>query len=303
MTVMVSASAVRDLREKTGAGMMDCKKALAETGGDFEKAVDLLRQKGLAALAKKAGRIAAEGLTAVRVSPDGKAGAVVEANCETDFVAKNEDFRAFVGALAEVALSERPASRDVLLASSAVRGGKSVDETARELVAKIGEKIEVRRFARFEGEAVSSYVHGGGRIGVLVEGKGASGASALEALRDVAMHVAAARPQYARREEVPADVLDREREIYRAQGKESGKPEAIVEKMVAGRLEKFYSEVCLPDQVFVKDPDGKQTVAVFLKKTAPGLSVVRFARFEVGEGIEKRSEDFAAEVMSQVKPG
>ncbi|OGW59648.1 MAG: translation elongation factor Ts [Nitrospirae bacterium RBG_16_64_22] len=299
---MVSASAVRDLRERTGAGMMDCKKALAETGGDFEKAVDLLRQKGLAALAKKAGRIAAEGLTAVRVAPDGKAGAVVEVNCETDFVAKNDDFKAFVGALAEVVLFERPATCDDLLVGPALRGGQTVDETVKELVAKIGEKIEVRRFTRFEGEAVSSYVHGGGRIGVLVEGKGSAGASALEALRDVAMHVAAVRPRYVRREEVPAETLEREREIYRAQGKESGKPEAIVEKMVAGRLEKFYSEVCLLDQVFVKDPDGKQTVGAFLKKTAPGLSVVRFARFEVGEGIEKRSEDFAAEVMSQVKP-
>ena len=302
MTVMVSASAVRDLREKTGAGMMDCKKALAETGGDFEKAVDLLRQKGLAALAKKAGRIAAEGLAAVRVGPDGKAGAVVEVNCETDFVAKNDDFKGFAAALAEHAAAERPASLGDLLASPATRGGKTVDETVKELVAKIGEKIEVRRFARFEGEAVSSYLHGG-RIGVLVEGKGAAGASALDALRDVAMHVAAARPQYVRREEVPAETLEREREIYRAQGRESGKPEAIVEKMVAGRLEKFYSEVCLLDQVFVKDPDVKQTVAAFLKKAVPGLSVVRFARFEVGEGVEKKSEDFAAEVMSQVKPG
>jgi elongation factor Ts len=301
MTVMVSASAVRDLREKTGAGMMDCKKALAETGGDFEKAVDLLRQKGLAALAKKAGRIAAEGLAAVRVGPDGKAGAVVEVNCETDFVAKNDDFKGFAAALAEHAAAERPATIEALL-DSRMAGGKTVDETVKELVAKIGEKIEVRRFARFEGEAVSSYLHGG-RIGVLVEGKGAAGASALDALRDVAMHVAASRPQYVRREEVPAETLEREREIYRAQGRESGKPEAIVEKMVAGRLEKFYSEVCLLDQVFVKDPDRKQTVAAFLKKAVPGLSVVRFARFEVGEGVEKKSEDFAAEVMSQVKPG
>ncbi|MBI1864299.1 MAG: elongation factor Ts, partial [Nitrospirae bacterium] len=249
----------------------------------------------------KAGRIAAEGLAAVRVSPDGKVGAVVEVNCETDFVAKNDDFKGFTSALAERAAVERPATIEALL-DSRMAGGKTVDETVKELVAKIGEKIEVRRFERFEGEAVSSYLHGG-RIGVLVEGKGAAGASALDALRDVAMHVAAARPRYVRREEVPAEALERERAIYRAQGKESGKPEAIVEKMVAGRLEKFYSEVCLPDQVFVKDPDGKQTVAAFLKKAVPGLSVVRFARFEVGEGVEKKSEDFAAEVMSQVKPG
>lgn len=297
---VVTASIVKELRDKTGAGMMDCKKALAETGGDLEKAVDYLRQKGLAAAAKKADRVAAEGVAVVVLNADATAGAVLELNSETDFVAKTDEFKAAAEKLAQRVLADRPASVDALLELS-VGGGKTVGDELRETVAKMGENIQVRRFEVHAGDAVAAYIHGGGKIGVLVVGAGSKADAAKSALKDVAMQVAAARPQATTREEVSSDLLAREREVCAAQAAESGKPANIIEKMVEGRIQKFYSEICLVEQIYVKDPSGKQTVSAYLKSVDPALSVVRFARFEVGEGIQKKETDFAAEVQAQLK--
>ncbi len=289
----ITAALVKELRERTGAGMMDCKKALSAVEGDMDKAIDFLREKGLAAAAKKAGRIAAEGVVGAFVAADGKIGTIVEINCETDFVAKTDNFKELVTKIAAHIVATKPADVDALLASEL--DGQSVADLVTASVAKIGEKISVRRFALFEapeGE-VAAYIHGGGKIGVLVELKGGN----ADLGKDIAMHVAAANPSYLERSQVPAAELEHEKEVLAEQAKNEGKPEKIIEKMVLGRINKYYKEVCLVDQEYVKDPD--QTIAKLLK--ANNAEVLAFARFQLGEGIEKKQEDFAAEVMSQIK--
>ena len=289
----ITAALVKELRERTGAGMMDCKKALTAVEGDMDKAIDFLREKGLAAAAKKAGRIAAEGVVGAFVAADGKIGTIVEINCETDFVAKTDNFKELVIKIAAHIVATKPADVDALLASEL--DGQSVADLVTASVAKIGEKISVRRFALFEAPEgqVAAYIHGGGKIGVLVELKGGS----AELGKDIAMHVAAANPSYLERSQVPAAELEHEKEVLAEQAKNEGKPEKIIEKMVLGRINKYYKEVCLVDQEYVKDPD--QTIAKLLK--ANNAEVLAFARFQLGEGIEKKQEDFAAEVMSQIK--
>ncbi|MCM2265000.1 MAG: translation elongation factor Ts, partial [Desulfuromonadales bacterium] len=254
----ITASMVSDLRAKTGAGMMDCKKALTETNGDMEQAIDLLRKKGLSAAAKKAGRVAAEGLVAV--AGQGDCCAVVEVNSETDFVAKNEAFQGLVNGVAQVVLEKNPADLDALLALPFPGTGRTVLEEQTHQVATIGENINVRRFARLSVPAgvVASYVHGAGKIGVLVALETAKVDDRVATLaRQLAMHVAAASPQYLERGQVPADVLEREKDIYRAKAKESGKPDNIIEKILDGQVNKFYGEICLIEQAYVIDPDQK----------------------------------------------
>lgn len=289
----ISAALVKELRERTGSGMMECKKALTETNGDIEAAVELMRKAGLAKADKKAGRIAAEGLIVIRAAADGKAIAMAEINCETDFVAKGEAFRTFAGNVAEQIVRAAPATLDDL-AALPLADAASVEEARRELIARLGENINVRRFVRYGSSAntLNSYLHGG-RIGVLVELAGGDAALA----KDIAMHVAASKPLCVDAAQVPPEILAKEREIYAAQAETSGKPANIIAKMVEGRLQKYYEEVTLLGQRFVKDPDV--TVGDLLKKA--GATVIRFERFELGEGIEKKSGDFAAEVMAQVK--
>ncbi len=292
---MVTASQVKDLREKTGAGMMDCKKVLTETDGDMEKAIELLRERGIAKAAKKSGRVAAEGLVEAYVSEDGKVGAVVEVNSETDFVAKNEEFKNFVMNLAKQVVEKNPKDVEELLAQDSIEiPGKTVNEVLVEKIATIGENMNVRRFTRFESEGlVEKYIHGDGKIAVLVNmSKGTK-----EVAKDVCMQIAAARPEFLNEQSVPAERVEKEKEILKAQTMNEGKPEAIAEKIVLGRIGKFYSEICLVDQAFVKDPNKK--VSQMLKEN--DSEVVEFARFEKGEGIEKKEENFAEEVMNQLK--
>jgi elongation factor Ts len=288
----ISAETVKTLRERTGAGMMECKRALLETGGDLDAAAEIMRKAGLAKADKKAGRIAAEGTIAAARSADGRAAALVEVNCETDFVARQPDFQAFASDVAQAALAGRATTPEAL-AQLALPGGGTADDTRRSLIAKIGEKIDLRRAGLLEApDRIGAYVHGT-RIGVLAGLKGGDEALA----RDIAMHVAAVNPQYVAPADVPADVMAKEREILAAQAASEGKPAAIVEKMVEGRLRKYLAEICLTGQPFVKDPDT--TVGALLAKS--GAAVTGFLRFEVGEGIEKKQEDFAAEVMKQVE--
>ncbi len=290
----ITASMVKELRERTGAGMMECKKALVETGGDIEAAIELMRKQGMAKADKKAGRVAAEGVITVCSSDDGSRTALVEVNSETDFVAKGDDFRNFAEAVCKTVLAHNPDSVEALLALPLEGGEGTVDEARRALIAKVGENITVRRFVVVEsaGRQLGVYLHGS-RIGVVAVLEGGDAALA----KDIAMHIAASRPLCVSAEDIPAEVLDKEREIYLAQAKESGKPENIVEKMVEGRLRKFVNEVTLSGQPFVKDPD--QTVGKLLE--GQGAKVVEFHRLEVGEGVEKKQENFAEEVMSQVK--
>ena len=292
---MVTASLVKELREKTGAGMMDCKKVLTETDGDMEKAIELLRERGIAKAAKKSGRVAAEGLVEAVVSEDGKSGAVIEVNSETDFVAKNEEFKTFVENVANQVLKTNPKDVEELLAQPAMfEEGKTVQEALVGKIATIGENLSIRRFARFESEGlVEKYIHGDGKIAVLVNMK--KGDSTVA--KDICMQIAAARPEYVRREEVPEERVAKEMEILKVQTMNEGKPEAIAEKIVQGRIGKFYEEICLVDQVFVKDSSMK--VSELLKQK--DADVVEFARFEKGQGIEKKEENFAEEVMKQIK--
>jgi len=285
----ITAADVKRLREATGAGMMDCKKALQEAEGDFEKAIDILRKKGLAAAKKKAGRVAAEGMVWA-IAEQGK-GVIVEVNSETDFVAKNEAFRSFVEKVAAAALRSDVADLDALKAL-VLDNGERVEDALVQLVAKIGENIQLRRFARLAGDHVSAYVHMGGKIGVLVAFSGAVDAALA---RQVAMHVAAANPRYLDRDSVPEEDLAREREVLAEQARASGKPEAIVAKIVEGRLRKFYEENCLVEQAFVVDPDRKVGDVIGEAK------IVGFVRYQLGEGIEKKQDDFAAEVAAQLK--
>ena len=292
---MVTASLVKELREKTGAGMMDCKKVLTETDGDMEKAIELLRERGIAKAAKKSGRVAAEGLVEAVVSEDGKSGAIIEVNSETDFVAKNEEFKTFVNDVAKQVLETNPKDVEELLAQEAkFEAGKTVQEALVGKIATIGENLSIRRFARFESEGlVEKYIHGDGKIAVLVNMKKGN----PEVAKDICMQIAAARPEYVKREEVPQERVDKEMEILKVQTMNEGKPEAIAEKIVMGRIGKFYEEICLVDQAFVKDPNMK--VSELLKQK--DAEVVEFARFEKGEGIEKKEENFAEEVMKQIK--
>jgi elongation factor Ts len=291
----ITASLVKELRERTGSGMMECKKALVETDGDIEAAIELMRKSGQAKAAKKAGRTAADGLIVIKASADGKRAAMVEVNCETDFVAKDDNFVSFADAVAERALETNAADVEALLNEALHEGEDTTINTAREaLIVKIGENMNVRRFVRMEAAAglLTSYLHGV-RIGVLVELEGGD----ADLGRDLAMHIAATNPVCVSAEQVPADLLAKEREIFKAQALESGKPENIVEKMVDGRVRKYLAEVTLMGQPFVKDPD--QTVEKLLANA--NARVVRFQRFEVGEGIEKKVENFAEEVMAQVR--
>lgn len=299
-----TAQDVKTLRERTGCGMMDCKKVLTEAEGDMEKAAELLREKGLAAANKKAGRIASEGMVYAFADADAGVGAVVEVNSETDFVAKNEGFQKFVQDIAEVVMKQDPADVDALLAAK--MGSGTVEDELREKILVIGENLKIRRFARFTGTSCA-YVHGGGTHGVLVQfNTGDDVAKKPEFVafgKDIAMHIAAENPTYLRREDVPAEVLDKEREILKAQAINEGKPEAIADKMVEGRVKKFYETNCLLDQKFVKDNDV--TIAQYVANTAKELGgdiqIVNFVRFEKGEGLEKRNDDFAAEVAGMVK--
>ncbi len=293
---MISASMVKELREKTGAGMMDCKKALTETNGDMEKAIEYLREKGITKAAKKSSRIAAEGLVLAYVSEDGKLGSAVEVNSETDFVAQNAEFRSFVEALAKQVALKNPKDVDDLMNQEFIEEtGKKVSEALVEKVAKIGENMNIRRFVRFETTdgLIEKYIHGDGKIAVLVNMKNAD----KELAKDICMQIAAARPEFLDEKSVPAERLEKEMEILKAQAINEGKPAAIAEKVVQGRIGKFYSEICLVDQEFVKNPDMK--VSELLK--SKGAEVVEFARIERGEGIEKKEENFAEEVMKQIK--
>jgi len=286
----ITADAVRQLRERTGAGMMECKKALVETKGDLDAAAELMRRQGLAKADKKAARVAAEGVIVIERSADARAAAMVEINCETDFVARGDDFRAFAKAVGEAALKARAAELAVLL-ETRLGSGESVEERRRALIAKIGENISVRRVALLSApEHLGAYVHGT-RIGALVALKGGS------AERDLAMHVSWSNPRYLSTTHVPAEVVASERDILTQQAKSEGKPPEIVAKMVEGRLRKALNEVTLAGQAFVKDPD----VSIEKLLKSAGAEVVAFERFEVGAGLDKKTEDFVADVMAQVK--
>ena len=291
----ISAKMVKELREKTGAGMMDCKKALQETDGDMEAAVDYLRKKGAAKAAKKAGRIAAEGSAHIEVN--GNHAVILEVNCETDFVTKNDKFKQLLVDLGKHLISQKPKNVEEALQQKLNGDGETVESYISSMVATIGEKISLRRFTiltKTDDDAFGAYLHMAGRIGVLTLMENTKDD---EVAKDIAMHVAAVNPTYVSRDEVPADEVNREREILKEQALSEGKPEKIVEKMVEGRLGKFFEQICLLDQSYVKDPDTK--VKNFLKTKS--ATVKSFVRYEVGEGMEKREENFAEEVMSQIK--
>ena len=284
----ISAATVKELRERTGAGMMDCKKALTATDGDMQKAIDWLREKGIAKAAKKSGRVAAEGAVAAYISKDGKTGVLLEVNCETDFTANNENFRALEQKVIEHIAKTNPADLDTL--NNSKIDGKTVADLVTEATATIGEKISIRRFVTYQTTGkLTTYIHMGGKIGVIVEMTGGSD----QLGKDVAMQIAAANPSAVDRAGVDASELEHEKEILRKQALEEGKPEKIVEKMVLGRINKFYKEVCLVEQIFVKD--NEKTVKDILGKE----NVIRFTRWQLGEGIEKKETDFAAEVAAQ----
>ena len=285
---MISASMVKELRNSTGAGMMDCKKALVEADGDMAKAIDILREKGLSQAAKKASRIAAEGAVVSYISENGKIGVITEVNCETDFVGHNENFQALAKSIAVQIASVNPADVAVLLDSA--MGDKTVKDVVTEAIANIGENISIRRFTRYESTEgqVYSYIHGG----VLVEIKGGD----AELGKDIAMQVAAANPSYLERSQVSKEELEHEKEVLREQARNEGKSENVVEKMVTGRVNKYYKEVCLVDQPFIKD--GDLSIAKLLQ--AKGAEVIRFSRFQLGEGIEKKQDNLAEEVAKQI---
>ena len=299
----ITAQMVKELRETTGAGMMDCKKALQEAEGNMERAIDILREKGLSKAAKKSDRIAAEGLVAIEINADNTVGAIVEINSETDFVAKNEDFKTFVKDVAEIALATEKEDVAGLLTESHKEGALS--EVLNNRIATIGEKLDIRRFAKISTNGqVAGYIHGGGKIGVLVELETeARDAEVLAMGRDIAMQVAAMNPKYVSRDDVDQEYIAHETEILTQQALNEGKPANIVEKMIKGRLEKQLKEVCLVEQTFVKNPDLtiKQLVADVAKKVGSEIKVARVVRFEVGEGIEKKEENFAEEVAKQLK--
>ncbi len=290
----ITAQLVKELREKTGAGMMDCKKALVETDGDMDKAIDYLREKGIAKAAKKGDRIAAEGLTSILVQ--GNDAVILEVNSETDFVSKNEGFQTLVKELAEHLLANKPESVEAVLEQTMANGTK-VEEHINAAIATIGEKLSLRRFqvvTKTDADAFGAYLHMGGRISVLSL---LEGTTDEEAAKDVSMHIAAINPKYVSRDEVDASELDHEREVLTQQALNEGKPEKIIAKMVEGRINKYYQEICVNEQDFVKNPDVK--VGKFVEEK--GGKIKSFVRYEVGEGIEKRADNFAEEVMAQVK--
>ena len=303
----ITPAMIKELREQTGAGFGDVKNALTEAEGNMEQAVVILRKKGLAAAGKKAGRVTAEGTVAARV--DGNVGVLTEINCETDFVGRNEVFQKFAAEVAGVIAQSKAQSVEELLAENWPGTSEPVSQKVAEQIASIKENISVRRFARYEAPAnakIGTYIHGGGKIGVMVEiaAENCSDTAVVdEVAKDIAMHVAAAEPRFLRREDVTQKDLDTEREIARDAALKSGKPENIVEKMVSGKMEKFYAENCCLEQPYIRD--DKQTVAQYLasrgKETGCTLTLTRFSRYKLGEGIEKRSEDFAAEVASYMK--
>ena len=301
----ITAKMVADLRAQTGAGMMDCKKALAETGGNMEEAVDYLRKKGLSAAAKKSGRVAAEGMIAA--VGEGNRGVIVEVNAETDFVAKNEKFQQFAAGVAQAILDSGAADVEALKEAPFPGTGRNVAEELTHQIATIGENMNIRRFARFEipSGVVASYIHAGGKIGVLVEFETskADDERVSSLARQLAMHVAAVNPQYLQREEVPADVVDREKDIMRVKARESGKPDNIIDKIIEGQINKFFGEICLVEQAFVIDPDQRvgKVVDALAKGVGGEIRLTRFARFQLGEGLEKKEDDFAAEVASLSK--
>ena len=286
----ITAAMVKELREKTGAGMMDCKKALTATDGDAAKAIDWLREKGIAKAEKKAGRVAAEGAVGAFVAADGKTGCVVEINCETDFAAGNDQFKELLAKVAEHIVATKPADMDALNDSEIE--GKKVSTLITEATATIGEKISLRRFACYETEGkLASYIHMGGKIGVLVNLTGGDD----QLGKDIAMQIAAAAPMAVDRDGVDASALEHEKEVLRKQAEEEGKPANIIERMVEGRINKFYKEVCLNEQIFVKDSEKT------IKDVLGDVKVTEFTRFQLGEGIEKKQDDFAAEVAAQLK--
>ncbi|MBT5229908.1 MAG: elongation factor Ts [Methylococcales bacterium] len=287
----ITAALVKELRERTGSGMMECKKALVETDGDVDAAIELMRSKGQAKAEKRAGKVAAEGITLMLSSDDSKTAVILEVNSETDFVSKGDDFLGFSNAIARQVLENKPADIDALMAMEI--DGVAVDDVRKNLIAKIGENINIRRFQCIETEGqVATYSHGA-RIGVLVEYDGGT----AETGRDIAMHVAASNPNCIQESDVPAELLEKERRVVEAQAKESGKPDNIIEKMIDGRMKKYLKEITLLGQPFVKDPD--QMVEKYLK--GAGATVKSFVRYEVGEGIEKKVENFADEVMAQAR--
>ena len=301
-----TAKDVKELREKTGCGMMDCKKALTSSNGDMEKAIDFLREKGLAAAAKKSSRIAAEGLAMAYTNEDSSVGVAIEVNSETDFVAKNADFQAFVKLCAETVMKQKPASVEELLAAK-TENGQTIEAALQEKILVIGENIKIRRFELLEG-VVASYVHAGGKIGVLVKFDVAdksvvSGEAFKTFAKDIAMHVAAASPAYLKREEVPAEVLEHEKKILKEQIVQGGAPEKVADKILEGKIGKYYKEVCLVDQPFVKD--GHMSVADYAKNVSKELGteikIDAFVRFEKGQGLEKKEDNFADEVAGMIK--
>ena len=300
----ITAAMVSELRKKTGAGMMDCKKALTETNGDMQEAVDFLRKKGLAAAAKKSGRVAAEG--AVAAASEGAIGALVEVNAETDFVAKNDAFQAFVAGVQGVVLANDVADIEALKSLDYPGTGRNIGEELTHQIATIGENMSLRRLVRVDvGQGVvASYVHGAGKIGVLVALRTAATDERVDELgKQIAMHVAAAAPQYLDRDAVPADVVAKEKEIMRVKALESGKPENIVDKIILGQINKFFGEVCLVEQAFVIDPDQKvgKVVEALGKELGQEITLAAYERFQLGEGIEKKEDDFAAEVAALSK--
>ena len=299
-----TAKDVSALRERTGCGMMDCKKALTSCDGDMEKAIEFLREKGLAAAAKKAGRIAAEGVVHAVVDSEKKVGVVIEVNSETDFVAKNAQFMAFVDTCAKTVIAENPADVDALLNCTAAGSENTVAELLRENILTIGENMKIRRFTRFEGDVVT-YVHGGGRIGVMVkfDTDVAENEEFKNLAKDVAMQIAANNPTFLDKNSVPAEVVAHEKEILTAQAINEGKPANIAEKMVMGRIAKYYKEVCLVEQPFIKDGDVsvQKHIEAVAKEIGGSVKVLEFVRFEKGEGLEKREDNFADEVANMVK--
>lgn len=292
---MFTSSDVMELRKKTGVGISDCKKALTETDGDMEKAIDFLREKGIASAAKKASRIAAEGIVSAKV--EANVGVLVEVNCETDFVAKGDQYKEFVDGVADYVLKNDVKDIDELVA---IKNDEVIATTA-----KCGEKVSIRRFEKFVADhgVVSSYIHMGGKVGVLVEVDGCTCEATKELAHEISLQIAAAKPLYLNAAEVPAEVLEHEKEILRAQALNEGKPAAIIDRMVEGRVKKYYDEFCLMNQAFVKDPSLtiEKLVKSYSDKMGKNLSVKKFVRFEMGEGLEKRNDDFAAEVQAQMK--
>lgn len=305
----ITATQINELRKSTGAGMLDCKKALEQTDGDFEKAVDFLRTKGLAAAAKKAGRAATEGMVAAFISDDLKQGVLIEVNSETDFVAKNDTFQSFVAAIGAHIMATSPASVEEMLTQKfSGDNSKTVLEYLNASIAIIGENIQLRRFAKYDvtGDgAVGAYIHAGGKIGVMVQIASPALCDAnkdqlLAFVKDISMHSAAAAPAFVTRDQVPTDILEREKDVYRVKAKESGKPDAIIEKIILGQINKFYGDICLLEQSFVKDTDRSiKQVADDCGKTVGGaVTITRFERYVLGEGLEKKESDFAAEVAA-----